>query len=553
MTPAVPARILVLGGGGREHALAWKLAREAGVADVVVAPGSAGIAAEPGCSLRRRRPARPRRRRRRWRARSASDLVVVGPEAPLGAGVADALEAAGIAVFGPDAGRRPDGDVARRSATRSPRPPGVRMARARAFGGGDEAAAAAFIRELAADGALAVLKADGLAAGKGVIVTDSLEQALDARPVVPRRSRRAGEPALVIEERLSGPEASVIAICDGDPRRGAARRPRPQAAVRRRPRARTPAAWAPTRRCRTSPTRTSSASSRRSTAPILAELARRGTPFRGFLYAGLMLTADGPVLLETNVRLGDPEAQAILPRLAGDLAPAPRRRRRGRPARGPRPAPPGTRRGRGHDRARGRGLPERPAPRRPDRRDRRRRSRRVRSCSTPAPSPGSARRAASGRTAAGCSPSRRSGPDVAGRPRRRRACRRRHHLGRHAPPPRHRRRAADGPAARRSRPPAREPGAGPMIRRYTLPEMGALLVRAGPLRADARGRDRRLPGAGPPRPRPGERPRRHRGAGPRRRRPHRRDRADDRPRRHRLREPGRRDRRARTGASSTSA
>ena len=187
MTSAVPARILVLGGGGREHALAWKLARERGVADVVVAPGSAGIAGEPGVRCVGVDPLDPEAVVRLARAEEA-DLVVVGPEAPLGAGVADALTAAGIAVFGPGAGRRTDGDAARRSATRSRRRPGSAWPGRWRSAGGDEAAVAAFIRELAADGALAVLKADGLAAGKGVIVTDSARAGPGARTVVPRRS-----------------------------------------------------------------------------------------------------------------------------------------------------------------------------------------------------------------------------------------------------------------------------------------------------------------------------------------------------------------------------
>jgi len=315
--PATPSRILVLGGGGREHALAWKLAGEAGVGDVIVAPGSAGIAAEPGVrtaivdaldlaavvALARA---------------EAVHLVVVGPEAPLGAGVADALEAAGIPVFGPVAA------AARMETSKAfchevARAAGVRMARARAFAGGDEAAAAAYIDELAADGALAVLKADGLAAGKGVIVTDSTAQAQELAPSF-LVGRAAGEPALVIEERLSGPEASVIAICDGVRAVAlpAARDHKRLCDGDKGPNTGGMGAYSPL------PDLTDAAVDdilRTVHRPILAELARRGTPFRGFLYAGLMLTADGPVLLETNVRLGDPEAQAILPRLDADLAP----------------------------------------------------------------------------------------------------------------------------------------------------------------------------------------------------------------------------------------
>ncbi len=136
MTLLVPARILVLGGGGREHALAWKLAGEAGVREVVVAPGSAGIAREPGVRCVTVNPLDPSDVVALARA-EAADLVVVGPEAPLGAGVADALEAAGIAVFGPGraaARLEPSKAFCRRRGSAA----GVRMARARSFGGGQE-------------------------------------------------------------------------------------------------------------------------------------------------------------------------------------------------------------------------------------------------------------------------------------------------------------------------------------------------------------------------------------------------------------------------------
>ena len=247
-----------------------------------------------------------------------------------------------------------------------------------------------------------MLKADGLAAGKGVIVTDSLEQALALVPSF-LAGRPAGEPALVIEERLSGPEASVIAICDGA--RAVAL---PAARDHKRlcdddlgPNTGGMGAYSPL------PDLDDAAVDevlRTVHLPILAELARRGTPFRGFLYAGLMLTDTGPVLLETNVRLGDPEAQAILPRLAGDLAPVLAAAAAGALPGGPRVTPAGARRGCRHDRAGRGGLPGRPAPRRRDRRGSTTRSRWAPSCSTPAPSPGSDRRTASPPTAAGCSP-----------------------------------------------------------------------------------------------------------------------------------------------------
>ncbi|HYO44396.1 MAG TPA: phosphoribosylamine--glycine ligase [Candidatus Limnocylindrales bacterium] len=317
MTLPTPARILVLGGGGREHALAWKLTRESGVEAVVVAPGSAGIAGEPGVRCTPVDALDPAAVVA-LAADERIDLVVVGPEAPLGAGVADALEAAGIAVFGPvqSAARM---ETSKAFCHEVAEAAGVRMARARAFGGGEEADVAAFIRELAADGALAVLKADGLAAGKGVIVTDSLEQALGLVPPF-LAGRAAGEPALVVEERLSGPEASVIAICDGTRTVAlpAARDHKRLGDGDRGPNTGGMGAYSPLPDLTDDDVELVLATVH---GPILAELARRGSPFRGFLYAGLILTASGPVLLETNVRLGDPEAQAILPRLDTALAP----------------------------------------------------------------------------------------------------------------------------------------------------------------------------------------------------------------------------------------
>ena len=317
VSSTTPARLLVVGGGGREHALAWKLANEPGVELVVVAPGSAGIALEPGVQtvpVDARDPAAVVKVARTIGA----DLVVVGPEAPLAAGVADALVGAGIPVFGP-------GRAAARLETSKAfchevaAAAGVRMARGRAFMGGEAAAASAYARELASDGAGVVLKADGLAAGKGVVVTESLGQALDLLPSF-FGNRPDDVPALVIEERLSGLEASVIAVCDGE--RVVAL---PSARDHKRlgdgdagPNTGGMGAYSPLPDLDDT---TADAVIGAVHRPILAEMARRGAPFRGFLYGGLMLTGDGPVLLEFNVRMGDPEAQVVLPRLAAPLAP----------------------------------------------------------------------------------------------------------------------------------------------------------------------------------------------------------------------------------------
>ncbi len=313
----MPTRVMILGGGGREHALAWKLAHEPGINEVVVAPGSAGIALQVGVRTAPVEVLDPAAVVALARA-AAVELVVVGPEAPLGAGVADALEAAGIAVFGPvrEAARL---ETSKAFCHEVAGAAGVRMARSRAFAGGEDEAALAFVRELDASGALAVLKADGLAAGKGVIVTDSAAQALELVPSFLVR-RPADAPALVIEERLAGREASVIAVCDG--RRAvalpAARDHKRLCDEDRGPNTGGMGAYSPV------PDLDDAAVDEVLETvhhPILAEMARRGSAFRGFLYAGLMLTADGPVLLECNVRMGDPEAQVILPRVAGALGP----------------------------------------------------------------------------------------------------------------------------------------------------------------------------------------------------------------------------------------
>ena len=314
----MPTRILVVGGGGREHALAWKLAAEPGVNLVAVAPGSAGIATEPRVEILRDVDPMSGEAVVGAARLLAAELVVVGPEAPLAAGVADALVAAGIPVFGPvRAAARLESSKA--FCHEIADAAGVRMARARAFTGDELGGAIEFVKALDAGGSRAVLKADGLAAGKGVIVTDSAEQALGLLPSF-LQGRPFDAPALVIEARLEGPEASLIAICDGE--RAVAL---PAARDHKRlcdgdagPNTGGMGAYSPLPDLDDAAVESILETVHR---PILAELRRRGTPFRGFLYAGLMLTAGGPVLLECNVRLGDPEAQAILPRVAAPIGP----------------------------------------------------------------------------------------------------------------------------------------------------------------------------------------------------------------------------------------
>ena len=316
MSPTAPTRTLVLGSGAREHALAWKLAGEPGMNDVVVAPGSAAIGAEPRVRcLPLVDPLNPVAVVAAARAISA-ELVVVGPEAPLAAGVVDALLDAGVRTFGPTRAAALI-ETSKAFCHEIASAAGVRMARARAFEIDQGAAALAYVAALGAEGGV-VLKQDGLAAGKGVAVYDDVQLALGHVPAY--LEGRGPGPALVVEERLHGREASVIAICDG---REAVALPASRDHKRlcdgdEGPNTGGMGAYSPLPDLPDEEVATILATIHR---PILAELVRRGTPFTGFLYAGLMLTDDGPVLLECNARLGDPEAQVILPRLAGALGP----------------------------------------------------------------------------------------------------------------------------------------------------------------------------------------------------------------------------------------
>ena len=308
----MPTRILIVGGGGREHALAWKLAGEPGINEVVVAPGSAAIAREPRVRCEDVDPLDPLAVVDLAR-RVAAELVVVGPEAPLAAGVADALIEAGIAVFGPtqDAARIESSkaechDVATAA--------GVRMARAATFT--ELVPALAFARDLALAGDGVVIKADGLAAGKGVTVCDDVPGAASALATI----LATPGARVVVEERLHGREASLIALCDG---RDALALPLARDHKRlgdgdEGPNTGGMGAYSPLPDLADDEIPGLLEAFHR---PILAELARRGTPFHGALYAGLMLTDDGPVLLECNARFGDPETQALMPRLAVALGP----------------------------------------------------------------------------------------------------------------------------------------------------------------------------------------------------------------------------------------
>ncbi|MXX21925.1 MAG: phosphoribosylamine--glycine ligase [Rhodospirillales bacterium] len=303
--------ILLIGSGGREHALAWALSASPLVDRLSCAPGNPGmleLGEAAACD-----PADPDSVVA-FARETAVDLVVPGPEAPLVAGLVDRLEAAGIRAFGPTAAAaRLEGS---KSFTRLLcAEAGIPCAAGQSFDAVD--AAVAYIR---AQSAPPVIKADGLAAGKGVTVAATMEEAVDAaRAAFGGRFGAAGR-CVVVEERMEGTEASLFAIADGTNVRMLA-----DAQDYKRigdgdkgPNTGGMGAVSP------APAMTDTLRAEvmeRIVQPAVATMARRGTPFRGILYAGLMLTGAGPKLVEFNVRFGDPECQALLVRLRSDLVP----------------------------------------------------------------------------------------------------------------------------------------------------------------------------------------------------------------------------------------
>ncbi len=305
-------RILLLGSGGREHALAWKIAGSPLLTKLWCAPGNAGIAQEAECVAL---DLGDHDAVIEFCKRELVELVVVGPETPLAAGIVDDLESAGIKAFGPS-----------RAAAQLEASKGFTKALCSEYGIPTAAfrrcrSAAEALDYVRKQGVPIVVKADGLAAGKGVVVANTLGEADDAIAMMFEGAFGAAGAEVVIEEYLAGREVSFFALCDGE-----TAIPLASAQDHKRvfdhdqgPNTGGMGAYSPT------PFVTADIHDemmKTIITPAVAGMRARGTPFRGVLYAGVMLTERGPKLIEFNVRFGDPECQVLMLRMMSDIVPA---------------------------------------------------------------------------------------------------------------------------------------------------------------------------------------------------------------------------------------
>ncbi len=304
--------ILLLGSGGREHALAWKIAGSPLADKLYCAPGNAGIAQE--AELVALDVADHAAVIAFCRA-NAIELVVVGPEAPLVAGIVDDLTAAGIKAFGPtkQAAQLEGSKGFTKDLCRANNIPTGAYERFK-----DAGAAKDYIRKI---GAPIVVKADGLAAGKGVVVAETLDQALDAVDMIFGGGLGTAGSEVVVEEFLDGEEASFFALCDGETAIALASAQDHKRVLDgdKGPNTGGMGAYSP------APVMTPEMTARTMdeiVLPTVRAMAAMGAPYKGVLFAGLMITRDGPKLIEYNVRFGDPETQVLMLRMMSDIVPA---------------------------------------------------------------------------------------------------------------------------------------------------------------------------------------------------------------------------------------
>ena len=297
--------ILILGSGGREHSLAWAVMQNPKCDRLIVAPGNAGIAAIADCADL---DINDGGAVVTFAEENAIDFVIIGPEAPLAAGVADRLRAAGILVFGPNQA------AARLEASKAFTKEicdavGAPTAAYRHFT--DATSARAYVEE---QGAPIVIKADGLAAGKGVIIAETLQEAFDAIDEMFSGAFGSAGAEVVVEEFMTGEEASFFVLCDGETVLpiGTAQDHKRVGEGDTGPNTGGMGAYSP------APVMTEAvtqAALEEIVKPTVAEMARRGTPYQGVLFVGLMIENEAPRLVEYNVRFGDPECQVLMMRL----------------------------------------------------------------------------------------------------------------------------------------------------------------------------------------------------------------------------------------------